>query len=302
MAIGLRQAADQIAAADLGGELLLQGPGRAEGDLDLLAGALAEGQRVLLLHELDDRVVELVAGDTDRLAGHDATEGDDRDLGRAAADVDDHVAGGLLHGEAGTDGRGHGLLDDVGGLAGAGVLGGLLHGPLLHAGDARGDADHHAGLGEAAAVHLVDEVAEHLLAHLEVGDDAVLQRPDGLDVARRAPDHALGLEADRHGAPVADVDRDDRRLVEHDAVTAHVHEGVGSAEVDGHVAAQRQRVVRRHGAPHGRARGHDGRSLPGRSGERPAASRRAVSPARGRRCRSPGPPTRGRRCRAPGSR
>jgi hypothetical protein len=50
-------------------------------------------------------------------------------------------------------------------------------------------------------VHLLDEVAEHLLADLEVGDDAVLQRPDGLDVAGRAADHPLGLGA--HGERAA---------------------------------------------------------------------------------------------------
>ena len=170
----LGQPGDEVATPDLGVQLLLERAGRAEGDLDLLGGALAEGEAVLLLDELDDGLVELVAADADRLAGDDAAEGDDGHLGGAAADVDDHVAGGLVDGQPGADGRGHGLLDDVGGLAGAGVLGRLLHRPLLHAGDARGHADHHAGLRPAALVHPVDEVAEHLLADLEVGDHAVL--------------------------------------------------------------------------------------------------------------------------------
>jgi hypothetical protein len=112
-------------------------PGRTEVHLHLLGGALAEREAVLLLDELDDRVVELVAADPHRLARHDAAERDDRHLGGAAADVDDHVAGGSCTGRFGADGRGHGLLDDVGRLAGAGVLGGLLHGALLDAGDAR---------------------------------------------------------------------------------------------------------------------------------------------------------------------
>ena len=51
------------------------------------------------------------------------------------------------------------------------------------------------GFGPLALVHLLDEVAQHLLADVEVGDDAVLQRADGLDVARRAADHPLGLDA-----------------------------------------------------------------------------------------------------------
>ena len=115
------------------------------------ARALAEGEAVLLLDELDDRVVELVAADADRLAGDDAAERDDGDLGGAAADVDDHVAGRLLHRQTGTDGRRHRLLDDVGRLAGAGVLGGLLHGALLDAGDAGRHADDHAGLRASGA-------------------------------------------------------------------------------------------------------------------------------------------------------
>ena len=85
--------------------------------------------------------------------------------------------------KTGADGGGHRLLDDVR-LPGAGVLGRLHHGPLLHTGDPRRHADDHPRLGEPALVDPLDEIAEHLLADLEVGDDAVLQRPDGLDVAR----------------------------------------------------------------------------------------------------------------------
>src|ERR687890_160658 len=73
------------------------------------------------------------------------------------------------------------------------------------------DADHDARVRPAVLVHLLDEVAEHLLRHVEVGDDAVLQRADGLDRARRAAEHPLGLDA--HGMDLAGarVDGDDRR-------------------------------------------------------------------------------------------
>ena len=93
-------------------------------------------------------------------------------------------------------------------------------------------------------MHALDEVAQHLLADVEVGDHAVLERPDRLDVTRRAADHALGFDADRERATVARVDRDDRRLVEHDAAPAHVDERVGSPQVDRHVAADDTRVPR----------------------------------------------------------
>ena len=45
----LGQAGDEVAAADLGVELLLERAGGAERDLDLLGRALAEGEAVLLL-------------------------------------------------------------------------------------------------------------------------------------------------------------------------------------------------------------------------------------------------------------
>ena len=113
----------------------------------------------------------------------------------------------------------------------------LLDGALLDAGHARRDADDDARVRKAVLVDLLDEVAEHLLGHVEVGDDAVLQRADRGDRARRAAEHPLRLDADGVHLAGALVDRDDRRLGEHDAAPAHVDERVGGAEVDGHVAA-----------------------------------------------------------------
>jgi len=46
------------------------------------------------------------------------------------------------------------------------------------------------------AVGLLDEVPEHRLGDLEVGDDAVLEGADGGDVAGSAAKHALGLVTD----------------------------------------------------------------------------------------------------------
>src|SRR5690606_36186906 len=230
------------AAADLGLELLLELPGGSQLHLDDLGGAFAERQAVLLLDVLDDRVVELVAADAHRLAGDHAAERDHGDLGGATADVDDHVPGRLVHRQSGTDGGGHRLLDDPGRLAGPGELRSVLHGALLDAGDARGHADDHAGLGEPAAVHLLDEVAQHGLADLEVRDHAVHERTDGLDVRRGLADHPLGLGADRDGAAVLDLHGDHRGLAQDDALSAHVDERVGGAQIDRHVAAQERRV------------------------------------------------------------
>ena len=55
---------------------------------------------------------------------------------------------------------------------------------------------------------LADEEAEHRLGDDVVGDDAVLHRPDGLDVAGRPADHLAGFLA--HGDdPVVVADRHD---------------------------------------------------------------------------------------------
>ena len=51
------------------------------------------------------------------------------------------------------------------------------------------------GLLHSTGVHLLDEEAQHLLADLEVGDDAVLQGPDRLDVIRACGPSSAWLRA-----------------------------------------------------------------------------------------------------------
>src|SRR2546430_12899664 len=59
----------------------------------------------------DDRFVHLVAADPHRAGIDDTAQGQDRHLGGAAADIDDHRAGRLGHRQAGPDPRRHPLLD-----------------------------------------------------------------------------------------------------------------------------------------------------------------------------------------------
>jgi hypothetical protein len=192
---------------------------------------------VLALDVRDDRLVELVAADADRLRDDDAAQRDDRHLGGAAADVDDHVPGRLLDRQSGTDRSSHRLLDQER-LPRSGLHGGLEHGALLDLGHAGGDAHDDARLRlprEALHARLVDEVAQHRLGHLEVGDDAVLQWPDRDDRPRRAAEHALRLDADGQDALAVLLDGDDGRLDEHDPATADRDERVGGPEVYGHI-------------------------------------------------------------------
>ena len=205
-------------------------------ELDLLRGLLADQQLVLALDVVDDRLVHLVAADSQRLGDDDPAERDHRHFGRAAADVDDHVPGRLGDRKPGADRSGHRLLDQVR-LPGTGRERGLLDCALLDPGHPRGDADDDARMGEALLVHPLDEVPQHLLGDVEVGDHAVLERPDRTDRSRGTPKHLLRLEPNRVDVARRLVDRNYRRLAEHDASPSHIDERVGGAEIDSHVPA-----------------------------------------------------------------
>ena len=78
---------------------------------------------------------------------------------------------------------------------------------------------------------------------VEVGDDAVLERPDGDDVARSTADHPLGLGADGEDAGGGGVDRDDADgSLSTMPLAADVDERVGGAEVHGHVTAEEREL------------------------------------------------------------
>ncbi len=166
---------------------------------------------------------------------------------RTPTDVDHHRAGRLVHRQLHPDGGRHRLLDCVGPPS-TSVIGRLFDRPPLHAGDAGRDTNDDAGPGPAALVNLLNEIAQHLLGDVEVGDDAVPQRSNRLDVGGGAADHALGLHP--HGQrPVGlGVDGYHRGLIEDDALTAHIHQRVGGAQVNGHVPASKRKQRVSHGS------------------------------------------------------
>src|SRR3954454_14610371 len=231
---GLREARNEVTAANLGLHLLFERERRADLQLDLFRRLRPDHQLVLALHVIRDRLVDLVAADANRLRDDDAAQRNDRHLGGAAADVDDHVPARLAYRQPGANRGGHWLLDEVG-LARAGGQTGLFDRALLDPGDARGDADNDARMGPAVLVDLLDEVTEHLLSHVEIGDHAVLEWADRLDRARCAAEHALRLDPDRVDLGAARVDCHNRRFGQHDSAPTHVYQRVRCSKVDGHV-------------------------------------------------------------------
>ena len=119
------------------------------------------------------------------------------------------------------------------------MIGGIDDGAFFHlryfAGNTDDDARVHQHL---AAVRLLNEVIQHALGDLEIGNDAVLHGLDGDDVAGCAPEHFLRLFANGLHLTVVLVNGDDRGLVDDDALAPGVDAGVGRAQIDREIARE----------------------------------------------------------------
>ena len=133
------------------------------------------------------------------------------------------MAVGLGDVDAGADGGGHGLFNEVD-LPGAGLDARVDDGTLLHLGDAGGHADDDPGLKEGHAGHLVDELPQHPLRHIVVGDDALPQGADGDDVAGGPAQHGLGLRAHLQQLAGGLVHGHHRGLIQNDALSLHIYQ------------------------------------------------------------------------------
>ena len=116
-----------------------------------------------------------------------------------------------------------------------------MDGAAFDLGDARGDADHDAGLVELGVQHgSADEFFQHVCGDIEIGDDAVLQRTDRGDGTGGTADHffcfcANGNDLVRGGAH---VDGDDGGLADDDALALDEDERVGSTKVDTNILSE----------------------------------------------------------------
>ena len=86
-------------------------------------------------------------------------------------------------------------------------------------------------------MNLANEMLDHFLRDLEIGDHAVTQRTDCLNIAGRAAQHQLCLIPDREDLTLAahGGDRDHGGLVQDNPATLDIDEGVSGAEVDSHI-------------------------------------------------------------------
>ena len=186
-----------------------------------------------------DHVVHLVAADARRIAIGNPAQRQHRDLGRPAADIDHHRAARLGHGQARADRGGERFVDQPHARR-AGVGRGVADGAALDRGRGRRHAhDDMASRAERPrdADSLFDEMLDHLFGDIDVGDHAVAQGTQRLDIGGRLAHHQLRLVADHLDAAdaVACLERDHRRFVEHDPAIAGIDDSIHGPEIDGDI-------------------------------------------------------------------
>ena len=231
-----RHAFRQVAPLDGNFQDLLTGECRTDFELDAFGRGFTDQDAVIAAYIIGDRLVKTVAADTHGCGVDNAVQRDDSDFRCAATDVEHHGATRFVNGQSRTDRRRHGFINKVY-FTCAGAFGGFADSAPLYLGGTVGNTDENprAGPEITRLMRFADEMLQHLLGDREIRDNAVFQGPNSRNIAWRATQHVLGLGA--HGLDNAAPTRilancDDRRLIEHDAGSARVNEGVGSAKVN----------------------------------------------------------------------
>ena len=160
-----------------------------------------------------------------------AAQGGHGHLARSTADVDDQRANRLTNRQSGADRTGERLLDQVS-AAGSRRPRRVHNRISLNLGDPAGNADDHVRPRPATGSDLADEMPQHLLGRLEVGDDTMAKRAARGDMCRRSTDHQPRLIANRLHLPAPLVDRDDRGLEQHDPLAATEDDRVRGTQID----------------------------------------------------------------------
>ena len=84
-----------------------------------------------------------------------------------------------------------------------------------------------------------DEVLQHHFGDVEIRDHAVLHRLYGNDVGGRPSEHLFGFMPHGEHLLAVSVERDNRRLIDHDPAPLGIHKGIGSPEIDGQITGKK---------------------------------------------------------------
>ena len=102
------------------------------------------------------------------------------------------------------------------------------------------NADNDAGTEKVvAAVRRFDEVLQHYFGDVKIRDHSVLHRLYGDDIGGRPPEHLFGLVPYGKHLLAVPVERDDRRLIDHNPAPLRIHKGIGRPEIDGQVTGKK---------------------------------------------------------------
>ena len=231
-----REPGDFVAATDFHDLFFFDRNRAPDLDLDLFGRALADPQVVFAFDPVANRLVELVAADPERARDDDPVERDHRDFGRAAANVDDHIAGRIGHGHASANRGGQRLADQVG-SAGSRIERRVANRASFDAGDASGHADHDLGANQReAAAGLIDEVAEHFLGDDVIGDHTVAHWANDFNrLTRFAPEHVAGFKTNGLNFSIFGGNCHHGGFIDDNAASAHKNEDVGRPQVDAYL-------------------------------------------------------------------
>ena len=214
--------------------------GAAEPISNLICSAVRSPISRLWLRRMyvHDRFVERVARHAQRAAVDRARQRDDRDVGRAAADVDDHVAGRFGHGRPEPIAAAIGSSTRWTSLA-------LTRNPLsltarrstcvISGGTPITSRGRRSGRLPCAlrtkCISIFSAASKSAMTPSFIGRT-------GLMFAGVRPSISCASVPTASIAPLGGVERDDRGLVEHDAAPAREDAGVGRAEIDGDVGGE----------------------------------------------------------------
>ena len=103
----------QVAAFDLNLHYLGAGECGANLFFDAFSGGFANQGAVVAADITDDRLIKTIAADADRVGVDDAVQRNNSDLRGAAANIQHHGTACFINGQAGANGSGHWLVNQI---------------------------------------------------------------------------------------------------------------------------------------------------------------------------------------------